>query len=315
MRSWRYYRNLFLYYATLFLMIASAAQALRRPLYWLATATLWMLHQAVRKAFAFAHPGKRLTLLQPDLDDLKEIRYQSRDGLTLYARFAASRNQGTILLAHGLGSSGENLALLARLLMREGYGILLMDLRAHGNSQGDTSTYGWKEGGDLACMVETLLKRVDVNGGKIGAYGLSLGAQAVLRGALQTDAIRALVLEDLGPSDLSDHGGKPRSLRRWINLPSNWLHYTLYHWMIGGRDQGVLEVIGKVAPRPILFIAGSENDLYFNRLFYEAAGEPRELWAAGAPTHGGALAADPDGYMQRVIGFFDHALQINTGEG
>ena len=113
-----------------------------------------MLHQAVRKAFAFAHPGRRLTLLQPDLEDFREIRYQSRDGLDSLARFAASRNQGTILLAHGLGSSGKNLALLARLLMREGYGILLMDLRAHGNSQGDTSTYGWKEGGDLACMVE-----------------------------------------------------------------------------------------------------------------------------------------------------------------
>ncbi len=274
-----------------------------------------MIHQTVRKAFAFAHPGKHLTLLQPDLDDLKEIRYQSRDGLSMYARFAASRNQGTILLAHGLGTSGENLALLARLLMREGYGILLMDLRAHGRSQGDTSTYGWKEGDDLACAVETLLKRVDVNGAKIGAYGLSLGAQAVLRGALRSDTIRALVLEDLGPSDLKDHGGAPRSLRRWINLPSNWLHYALYHWMIGGRDRSVLEVIGKIAPRPILFIASGENDIYFSSLFHAAAGEPRDLWTTGAPIHGGALAADPDGYMERVIGFFDHALEIHTGEG
>ncbi|MBK7319974.1 hypothetical protein [Candidatus Villigracilis affinis] len=115
-------------------------------------------------------------------------------------------------------------------------------------------------------------------GAKIGALGISLGAQAALRGALKTDKIRALVLDGLSPARLSDHGGSPRSIQRWLNLPFNWLYYRMYEYMIRGRDAGVLEVIGRIAPRPILLIASGSKDIYFSRLFYEAAKDPRERW-------------------------------------
>lgn len=313
MRSWRYYRDLLAYYLTLLLLLLAAARALRQPVYWLAAALLWMLHQAVRRAFGFAHPPRRLSPLMEGLEDLKEVRFEGRDGLSLSGRFASSRNQGTILLAHGLGASGQDLTVLARLLMRAGFGILLLDLRAHGNSQGDTSTYGLKEGGDVVCAVEYLKRRIDVHGGKIGAYGLSLGAQAVLRGALLTEDLRALALEDLGPVRLSDHGGRPRSLLRWLNLPFNWLYYRVYDWMAGGRQPGVLEVIGGLSPRPLYLISGGAQDSYFNRLFFQAAREPKEHWEVAEAHHAGALAAQPEEYMQRLTGFFIKSLDIQTG--
>ncbi len=313
MRSWRYYRDLLAYYLTLLLLLLAAARALRQPLFWLAAALLWMLHQAVRKAFGFAHPWRHLSPLTEGLEDFKEVRFQSRDGLSLAARFMASRNHGTILMAHGLGTSGQDLTVLARLLVRAGFGILLLDLRAHGNSQGDTSTYGLKEGEDVACAVEFLLGRVDVHGGKIGAYGLSLGAQAVLRGALRAEHIRALALEDLGPARLSDHGGQPRSLLRWLNLPFNWLSYRVYDWMAGGSQPGVLEVIAGLSPRPLLLIASGAEGVGFNRHFLRAAREPKELLEVPEARHAGALAARPEEYMERMIGFFHKSLDIQTG--
>jgi pimeloyl-ACP methyl ester carboxylesterase len=315
MRSWRYYRNLLVYYASLLLMALAAVRALRQPVYWLATFLLWALHLVVRRAFAYAHPSRGLSLVQESLGDFKEIRYQSHDGLTLAARFAAGWNQGTIILAHDLAASGQDLARLARLLRGAGFGILLLDLRAHGRSQGDTSTYGWKEGEDLACAVEYLLTRVDVNGGKIGAYGLSLGAQAVLRGALKSDQIQALVLENLGPSGLADHGGRPGSVMRWVNLPSDWLFYSLYRWMIGGGQPGVLELIGDIAPRPIFFIASEDHERYFTRLFHASAGDPKELWEVSNTLDRGAMAKDPNQYMQRLIAFFNKNLDIKAGTG
>ena len=311
MRSWRYYRDLSLFYLTMIWMLIAAARALTEPVFWIATLLLWMIHNAVRYAFAFAHPSRRFGLLQTNEPDFKEVTFTSRDGLTLFGRFMAGHNHATILLAHGLGTSSTDSILLARLLMRAGYGVLLLDLRAHGNSQGDTSTFGLREGDDVASAVDYLLTRIDVHGDKIGAYGVSLGAQAVLRGALKTDKIRALILEGLGPSVLSDHGGTPKSLIRWINYPFNWLYYHVYQFMIGGKDRGVLQVIGDVTPRPIFLIASGEKDIYFNQLFYQAAKDPKEIWELPKGQHGYAMAQSPDEYVKRVIGFFDKSLGVN----
>lgn len=315
MRSWRYHRNLFIFYATLFLLLVGAASALRQPVWWLAVPPLWLLHQSVRSALAFVHPQRNISLLADPLEDFKPVQFQSRDGLTISGFFTAHRNGITILLAHGLGASAHDLALLARLLVREGFGVLLPDLRAHGHSQGDTSTLGWKEGEDLVCAVEFLRKRVDVHGDRICAYGFSLGAQAVLRAALLTQDIRGLVLEGLGPVRLSDHGGAPRGFTRWLNLPGNWLFYPLQAWMAGASQPGVLEVIGSLAPRPVLLIAGGPpggSELYFNRLFFEAARQPKEIWETPTAAHGSALVRDPDEYMQRITTFFHRAVKTDT---
>jgi alpha-beta hydrolase superfamily lysophospholipase len=211
---------------------------------------------------------------------------------------------------HGLGTSGNDLTILARLLVQAGYGVFAIDLRAHGNSLGDTSTFGLREGDDVAGAVDYLLTRIDVHGDKIGAFGVSLGAQAVLRGALRTDKIRALALDGLGPVILSDHGGRPQSLIRWFNYPFNWIYYLLYQFMIGGKDKGVLQVIHEVAPRPILFIAGGERDMYFSQLFFQAAGVPKELLEFPAAQHASGLLQNPEEYMRRLIGFFDKSLHI-----
>jgi pimeloyl-ACP methyl ester carboxylesterase len=313
MRRWRYFRNLVIYYLSLGLMLAAAARALRQPAYWIATAALLLIHQAVRRAFTDTHPWRRIHIQGQDLHGFRSISYQSNDGLTLSGMFAPSRNQATLVLVHGLGGSGKDLALLARLLMRAGFGVLLVDLRAHGNSQGDTCTHGVKEAGDLACAIDYLLSRIDVNGEKIGAYGFSLGAQVALRGALKTGRIKALVLEGLGPARLSDHGGLPRSLQRWVNLPFNWLYYVFFGFMSGGMQTGVLQVIEEISPRPLLLIASGEKDIYFGRLFYETAKEPKEIWELPDAAHGGAIAQDPNQYMDRLIGFFSQSLNVQGG--
>ena len=310
MRSWRHIRNSFIFYFAMFAMIAAAAYAIRQPVYWAVAVIFWWLYLAIRNAFSFAHPSRKFSFLQPDDSEFKSISFKSRDSLILFGRFIPSRNNATIILVHGLGTSGSDLIIPAKLLVQAGYGVFVIDLRAHGKSHGDTSTFGLREGDDLAGALDYLLTRIDVHGDKIGAFGGSLGAQAVLRGALKTNKIRALALDGLGPSILSDHGGKPKSLVRWINYPFNWMYYLIYQFMIGGRDKGVMEVIDQIAPRPIFFIAGGEKDIYFSRLFYQAARDPKELWELPDAQHAGGLAQDPQEYMRRLIGFFEKSLNI-----
>lgn len=307
-KSWRYYRDSILLWSLFILILLTAAYALKAPAYWLAVLLIWSLRNPTRKAFLFAHPFRRFGWIPENNLNFREVTFKSRDGLTLFGRFVRSRNGATILLLHPLGSAGKDMLLYAEFLANAGYGVFMVDLRAHGSSDGDTSTYGLREADDVAGAVDYLLHRSDVNGQKIGALGISLGAQAALRGALKTDCIRALVLEGLGPVTLSDHGGRPKSLQRWLNYPFNWIYYCVYEFMIGGKDTSVIEEIEKVAPRPILLIASGAKDIYFNRLFFRFANEPKELWEVPAGEHGAAILQDSHEYIQRVVGFFNKAL-------
>jgi fermentation-respiration switch protein FrsA (DUF1100 family) len=307
-KSWRYYRDSILFWTPFFLLVGFAGYALSHPAYWIVVLLVWFLRNPVRMAFSFAHPPRRLAWMEETPLQFRELTFQSRDGLTLFGRFLPSRNSVTILLLHGLGSANNNMLLHAEFLAQAGFGIFIIDLRAHGSSDGDTSTYGLREADDVAGAVDYLLTRVDVNGQRIGALGISLGAQAALRGALKTEHLRALVLEGLNPSVLSDHGGRPKTWVRWLNYPTNWLYYRLYHFMTGGKDKGVLEVIGRIGPRPVLLIASGEKDIYFNRLFYQAAHEPKVLWELPAGEHAAAILQDSHAYIQRVVEFFNKTL-------
>lgn len=309
-RDWRYYRNLSLLLILLALMVASGIYALAHPAYWIVVLLIWALWTPVRNAFSFAYPYRRLAWLPQNSLDFREVTFPSRDGLTLFGRFVPGRNHATIILVHGLGSSNVDMFLHAELLVKAGYGVFLIDLRAHGSSDGTLSTYGLREADDVASAVDYLLTRVDVNGQKIGVLGISLGAQTALRGALKSEYIRALVLEGLNPSTLSDHGGRPDSIQRWLNFPLNWLYYHVYEFMIGGRELGVLEVIGKIAPRPVLFIASGAKDIHFSRLFYAAANEPKELWELPEGLHGAAILQGAQEYQNRLLEFFGKALDV-----
>jgi len=309
-KSWQYYLDSTLLWLSFFIVMATGAYALNHPTYWVLALSLWLIRLPFRNAFIFAHPIRQFDWIGEQHLELRDVTFKSRDGMTLFGRFHPGMNQATLLLLHGLGGASSNMLLYAEHLAKAGYGIFMIDLRAHGSSDGDTSTFGLYEADDVAGAVDYLLTRADVNGSKIGALGISLGAQAALRGALKTDKIRALVLEGLGPSVLSDHGGKPKSLRRWINYPFNWLYYRIYEFMIKGRDAGVLEVIGRIAPRQILLIASGAKDIYFADLFFEAAHEPKELWELPEGQHGAAILQDSHAYIQRVTEFFDITLDI-----
>ncbi len=76
------------------------------------------------------------------------------------------------------------------------------------------------------------------------------------------------------------------------------------------------ELVGKIAPRPILLIyavdSGGGEEL--NEEYFEAAEEPKALWAVSVGGHVGSQGAEPEEFERRVVGFFDDAL-LDTGAG
>src|SRR5579862_6680092 len=82
------------------------------------------------------------------------------DGLRLRAWFfEGSKDRTPALVVHGLGDSIESYVDYARTLVRLGHPTLLLDLRAHGGSEGRYTTLGGKERDDVRAGIAFLEDR------------------------------------------------------------------------------------------------------------------------------------------------------------
>ena len=76
--------------------------------------------------------------------------------------------------------------------MRHGYGALLFDSRAHGESGGTAATWGSLEAGDVAEATRFVRAQPGVT--SIAVLGFSVGASAVSRAAADDSTIGAVIL-------------------------------------------------------------------------------------------------------------------------
>jgi predicted acyl esterase len=85
-----------------------------------------------------------------------------------------------VLVLHGLGGSRSDVNPVAeQFLAPQGYAVLTIDARGHGESGGQSSLDGPREVTDYAAALSWLRARPAINDAKIGALGFSLGGGAV----------------------------------------------------------------------------------------------------------------------------------------
>jgi len=313
LHSWLYYRNTGI---TMLAVIIFGLAVIAAPLKW--TSLLWLIplfivFRLVWTTYLTTHPVRRSNLyrmLSPqDLNlHFKTVEFPARDGLTIAGWFLPGNNQRAIIVAHGLGGAGIMMMFQAHPLVQAGYNVLLVDLRAHGASQGDTID-GVHEANDILGAIDYLSTRPDVDASKIGVLGVSLGALTVLHAALQTDAIRALILEGIGPTCLDDHGGKPTTLKRKINYPINWIMYKFGDFISNTKPECNTRALQRLN-RPIMVIStGRGKEQYFTRLLFAAASEPKELWEIPEARHAGGFFQERLAYSARMVAFFNQWLE------
>lgn len=125
----------------------------------------------------------------------QSLELQTQDGLRLAAWYIPSQNGAAVIMVHGHKANRADLLTRAQVLARHGYGVLLLDLRAHGKSEGDLITFGLKEVQDVDAAYRYLLTRPDVDADRIGAIGCSMGGAVVILSAAQNAGIKAVVSE------------------------------------------------------------------------------------------------------------------------
>jgi uncharacterized protein len=252
------------------------------------------------------HPARRV-LTPPAARELSALApFQiSALGARIRGWYQASRNGALVMLVHGLGGNRGELVPQARALARHGYGVLLVDLPGHGESDGRIVA-GEPEIQALAAALELAAARAPA--ARVGGYGFSFGACVLLELGAREPRLRALALEG-APSDFEQQLAFEH--RKW-GAPALWgAQLALRHAGFALRGYRPLESIRRLAPRAVLLIAGSDDPTVppaMSRSLFEAAGEPRELWLVAGAHHGDAIEREPEAYERRLVGFFDRHL-------
>jgi alpha-beta hydrolase superfamily lysophospholipase len=157
--------------------------------YWLGASGVvaWTLTHRIHGPFAEQLP--RLGF------PVETYRLTTSDGLQLGAWLARGEaGKPAVLLLHGLhGRRGNGIPLMKR-LHDDGYNVLTLTLRAHGDSDGSTIDFGYSSRADVIAAVDFLNRQMP--GSPVVVCGTSLGSAAALFAANDLgQRVRAYVLE------------------------------------------------------------------------------------------------------------------------
>jgi dienelactone hydrolase len=261
----------------------------------------------VGKAYVTVHVA-RAVVPPPHLGAPHEnVTLTTGDGLKLKGWYVPSRNGAAIIAFPGRKGPQPH----TRMLVRHGYGVLLFDRRGEGESEGELTSWGWGGERDLKAAIEFLQRRPDVERGRIGGLGLSVGGELMIEAAASTPALRAVASEGAGMRSLSELLDSPGAAK-WILAPFKAVETiataTFYNRLPPPNLTGLA---AKVSPRPLLLMYsghGQGGEIDLNPVYHRAAGPSSTLWEIPGAGHTGGLRAQPAEYERRVVAFFDDAL-------
>jgi pimeloyl-ACP methyl ester carboxylesterase len=239
----------------------------------------------------------------------EEVTLTTRDGLELSAWYVSSQNRAAIVTYPRAWTVEQ-----ARMLVAHGYGVLLVDPRGYGDSQGDPNAYGWGSARDIDAAVAWLRRRPDVQRRRIGGLGLSMGGEVMIEAAARNPGLKAVVSEGAGIRSVRESLLRrgPSTLEKVLQYPQD-LVQTVSVWLLSGEPvpMSLKNASLLVGPRAILFIYGGDGqevEKAVNPVYYAAAFSPKGLWRVPGAGHTKAIQAQPAEYERIVIGFFDRIL-------
>jgi uncharacterized protein len=264
-------------------------------------------------SFYFTHRSQLGEVHSPDEYGLQSepVEFKATDGLTLRGVWIpTSGSDKAVIILHGHGGSYDFDLYRAPSLHEAGFNVLLFDFRAHGRSEGKRMTFGYEERLDVHGAVDFLLGRGIRH---IGLLGFSYGGIVSMLFAAEYPGVEA-VISDGGPARMRTAiatRGVEMGFPLWLTTLLAWLILSMTSLRLGANlfQYEPMRWVGKISPRPILFIHG-DHDQYlpdFDDL-YEAAKQPKELWRLPDAGHTNASQFYPQEHARRVIEFFSRYL-------
>jgi alpha-beta hydrolase superfamily lysophospholipase len=217
--------------------------------------------------------------------------------------------RATVALFHGLRQNRAQVLGRMALLAAAGYRCVAFDHRAHGESSGRCTSFGFREARDVTAVLDLVRRRWPQEGR--AALGVSMGAAALCFAAPQVCELDAVILEslyhDLGSTFQNRIGTRfpawfGRFRRGVIWVTERRLGLRL-------RQIAPVDHIAGLAPAPVLLLTGADDPHApphdAERLFERCRG-PRELALIPGAEHNNLAEAGGRLYRDLVIGFLDH---------
>ena len=242
------------------------------------------------------------------------IEFQSDEGIPLRGWWnPGDAGKPVIIFVHGLNRSRLEHLERAAESSKRGYGILLFDLRNHGESGNAYTTLGIKESHDV-CAARTFANR-EAPGRPQVLWGVSLGASTALLAEPRCPGSSAIISDS---SFLSFSETIKHHFNLVFHLPSfpiaNMI-IALTSWRMGFRvqDGDVERAVTALPAVPILFIAGGTDvrmpPALAERLASRSLNPDKRLLIVPGAGHGQAFAHDRDMYLRTVFDFLDRTAK------
>jgi len=248
----------------------------------------------------------------------EDVALETDDGLVIRGWYLPSQNNSAVILLHSVAANRLGTRELALMIARHGYGVLMIDLRAHGESEGDLLTFGGDEYLDVSAGVDYLQARREVDAERIGVMGLSLGASVSILSAAQDTRLAAVVADAPGAVVFKDWP-KPDTFYEALYVPFDMMFFFYLHRIDRVSEPlAILDAVGMISPRPLFLLEepSGRSTLGPRSLnqFYTAAKEPKQMWIIPNTKHINGLSTHPQEYEEKVIGFFNRYLLSVTNE-
>jgi uncharacterized protein len=240
---------------------------------------------------------------QVGIQNLSEVVLTALNGAQVAGWYAPSRNRAAIVITSGTNSDRSSMLDEIRILSEAGFGVLAIDWPGAGRSEGPVC-WGDAERKALLAAVDWLSNLPDVDPNRIGGLGFSMGGYMMAQISAIEPRIQAVVLE-AAPTDFAEYTDLGH--RKW-GVVSQWgAKLGLLASCIDLTEPQPIQVVGKIAPRPLLVVGGNKDQVIpptMTQALFGAANQPKWLWLVQGAGHGGYATADVVGYRLRLTEFF-----------
>lgn len=218
------------------------------------------------------------------------------------------------IIVHGYCSEGKEMFDKAEKFYQMGYNVLIPDLRAHGQSEGNYIAMGWHDRLDLIAWTnQIILHNEDA---QIVLYGVSMGASTVMMASGENLPNNVkVIIEDCGYTSVEDEF--TYQLKEIFGLPKFPIIHlaSMVTQVRAGYNFKEASAIKQVAKSntPILFIHGNQDTFvpsYMIHELYEVAKCPKEKLIIEGAGHAESASVNPELYWNTIQNFLEQHIGI-----